>query len=194
MNRVRPGEGESSTCPQHLVSPCVTVHPLGLRPVPRMKELGPRGHMGLTDSPNTGQEVVSARFLGRTLVLCLLLRLGVLYTSFSFILHSSPAKGPHLRAEETEATQLCLSPNFTAPATSYKRGIKSKEKLTLLWSRQDRPEGQLHEEECELHFVGETQIHRSQKSGESSINRLESEQEVIPGRKRQVKRVESGCR
>lgn len=89
----------------------------------------------------------------------------------------------------------CVCPRTSLPpATSYKRGIKSKEKLTLLCSRQDRPDGQLHEEECELHFVGETQRHRSQKSGESSINRLESEQEVIPGRKRQVKRVESGCR
>lgn len=119
--------------------------------------------------------MVSVQLLSQTLMPCLPLRLGVSYTSFSFILHSTELC-PHLGAEETEATQLCQSPNFTVHATSYKRGIKSKEKLTLVWSQQDRADGQLHEE-CELRFVGETRFEytdpqrggRAEKAAETGL-------------------------
>lgn len=70
---------------------------------------------------------------------------------------------PHFRVEETEVTQLCLSPNsefISLPhATSQKRHVKSKEKLLLIWSGQKRPDGSFMEKkEFELYFIGETKF------------------------------------
>lgn len=110
--------------------------------MPKTKE-PPPDFMGLINGFNTKQQVSGER-LDRQLdshAGWMFLPLGISYTSLSVILHGGT--DCHLLALRK------LKPYTVFVTKVSVHSTQSKEELLLVWSGQDRPDGQLPGEECE---------------------------------------------